>query len=141
MTTYLRRSLLPMTSRSTNRAAVPSEAQEQASLFAWASMVESMYPGIERMHHIPNGGSRRPREAAALKRQGVKAGVPDVSLPAARHTYHGLYIEMKRRAGGETSPEQADWHQALMDEGYLVCVCRGWEEARDVIIAYLKRGA
>ena len=32
-----------------------------------------------------------------LKRQGVKAGVPDIMLPAARAGYHGLYIELKGR--------------------------------------------
>lgn len=33
--------------------------------------------------------------AVALKRQGVKAGVPDICLPVARNGYHGLHIELK----------------------------------------------
>ena len=40
---------------------------------------------------ITNGGKRDKATATALKRQGVKAGVPDVVLPAVRAGYHGLY--------------------------------------------------
>ena len=36
------------------------------------------------MFRIPNGGSRHPAEAARLKAQGVKAGVPDLCIPVAR---------------------------------------------------------
>mgnify|MGYP004433785991 CR=1 FL=1 len=38
---------------------------------------------------------RDARTAANLKRQGVKAGVPDLHLPVARGGYNGLYIELK----------------------------------------------
>jgi len=36
---------------------------------------------------IPNGGKRNRIEAAKLKRQGVKPGVPDIFLPAPRDGY------------------------------------------------------
>jgi len=35
--------------------------------------------------HVPNGGKRRPIEAAILKGLGVVAGVPDVVLIRAGH--------------------------------------------------------
>ncbi len=53
---------------------------------------------------MPNGGKRDKATAAVLKRQGVKAGVPDIMLPAARAGYHGLYIELK--AGENTTTKK-----------------------------------
>lgn len=62
----------------------PHEANEQEALFRWTVFVRGRFPEIELLYHIPNGGSRNKLEAANLKRQGVKAGVPDLCLPVAR---------------------------------------------------------
>ena len=88
------------------------------------------------MFHIPNGGSRNKIEAAHLKAQGVKAGVPDICLPVPRGKYHGLYIELKY---GKNKPTAAQlcWLNNLNMQGYAVAICWGWEKAKDVIIAYL----
>lgn len=64
----------------------------------------------------------------------------------------GLYIELKvrevtkpgvrkaevivRRAG-TTSDKQDDWIDFLRGAGHAVAICYGWEEARDVLLAYL----
>ena len=55
-----------------------SEAQEQAAVIQWCD--------IRRIpvFHVPNGGSRDKREAANLKRQGGRAGAPDLVVPVAR---------------------------------------------------------
>lgn len=90
------------------------------------------------MFHIPNGGSRNKIEAAKLKRQGVRAGVPDIFLPAARGGYHGLFIELKRQTGGKVSREQEEMIKALRAQGYRAEVCRGWDEARETIQRYLE---
>lgn len=71
------------------------ESVEQTNLFRWAAYEQGKYPELKLMYHIPNGGSRNRLEAANLKKQGVKSGVPDICLPVARGAYHGLYIEMK----------------------------------------------
>ena len=71
------------------------ESGHQEALFEWAAYHMDCMPELEYMHHIPNGGKRDKRTAVALKRQGVKAGVPDICLPVARNGYHGLYIELK----------------------------------------------
>lgn len=83
------------------------------------------------------GGSRNTIEAANLKRQGVRAGVPDLSLPVARGGYHGLYIEMKF---GDNKPtkKQWEWIEALREQGYAVSICWSYEAARDEIVKYLK---
>lgn len=71
------------------------EAAEQTKLFNWIAFARAATPELDMLYHIPNGGSRNKREAANLKRQGVRAGVPDLCLPVARGDYHGLYIELK----------------------------------------------
>ena len=86
-----------------NKMPVPTEAQEQMTLFSWAAMQSGKYPELNLLYHVPNGGSRHKAEAGRLRAEGVKAGVPDLCLPVARGQYHGLYIELKRQRGGRTS--------------------------------------
>ena len=62
---------------------IPTEAQEQTTLFQWAAMMSRFYPELALMHAIPNGGSRNPIEARNLRLQGVRAGIPDI-WPALR---------------------------------------------------------
>ncbi len=117
---------------------VPREAEEQSALFSWAQLMYNKYPELELMYHIPNGGKRSKVEAARLKAQGVKAGVPDICLPVARGGYHGLYIELKRVQGGRASAGQKEWIPKLQRQGYLAVICRGWSAAANVIIEYMK---
>ena len=79
---------------------VPTEADEQIALFEWAALQSGRFPELTLLHHVPNGGSRNKIEAARLRAQGVKSGVPDLCLPVARGGNHGLYIELKRQRGG-----------------------------------------
>ena len=116
---------------------IQHEANEQAALFSWAKFVKGKYPEISLLYHIPNGGSRNRLEAANLKRQGVKAGVPDLCLPVARGRYHGLYIEMKF-GSNKTSDNQDNWLKALRGQDYCAVVCYGWQEAAETIIKYLE---
>ena len=58
-------------------------------------------------------------------------------VPNAFHT--ALYIELKRRSGGRVSDAQRGWIAALNRVGCLAVVCRGWEEAREVILDYLRQ--
>lgn len=116
----------------------PKEGEEQEALFQWAAYQLGTMPELELMHHIPNGGSRNKIEAAHLKAQGVKSGVPDISLPVARKGFHGLYIELKRKKSGVVSESQSKWLGALMEQGYMTAVCYGAEQAINVIKEYLK---
>lgn len=116
------------------KTVVPTEHWEQVKLFDWAAD----RPELDLMHAIPNGGLRDIRVAARLKQEGVKAGVPDIFLPLPRGGKHGLYIELKRRKYGRVSPDQLQWLDALMREGYACAVCCGWDQAREVIEEYLR---
>lgn len=116
------------------------EAIEQSALFSWALWKEREWPELRLMYHIPNGGSRNALEAAHLKQQGVKAGVPDICLPVARHDFHGLYIEMK--AGkNKTTQKQNEWLIALKEQGYKTAVCYSSEEAIALLEKYFDERA
>lgn len=84
---------------------------------------------------IPNGGKRNKLEAVNLKRQGVKAGVPDLFVPVARRGFHGLFIEMKY-GRNKTTPAQEAWLCDLSYQGYLAKVCNGYGEAVELLKYY-----
>jgi hypothetical protein len=115
----------------------PKEDQEQEALMRWAAYQSGKFPELSLLYHIPNGGSRNKAEARALRRRGVKAGVPDLCLPVARSSFHGLYIELKRQTGGRITDNQDEWIDSLIGQGYRVEVCKGFQAAVDVILDYL----
>ncbi|MGL5753425.1 MAG: VRR-NUC domain-containing protein [Paraclostridium sp.] len=115
-----------------------SEETEQMAVIDWCKINEFVYPELKLIYHIPNGGKRSSTEAARFKRAGVKAGVPDLHLPIARHRYHGLYIEMKY-GNNKTTQTQKEWLLALQEQGYLCKVCNGAEEAIAVLQKYLNK--
>lgn len=111
---------------------IKGEAIEQCKLFSICRYI----PECRYLFHIPNGGSRNPIEAKNLKRQGVKAGVPDLFLPLPTAKYHGLFIEMKYGKNKPT-PSQKEWIEYLSSVGYLTVVCYSAEEAVDLIKKYI----
>ena len=113
------------------------EAREQEALFEWAGMMSGRHPELELMFHIPNGGKRNKYEAANLKRQGVKAGVPDICLPVSREGYHGLYIELKYGKNTKTE-NQSKWALRLSEQGYKCITAYGWQAASEEITKYLE---
>jgi len=120
---------------------IPTESAEQKALFQWAACLSKRYPELCLLHAIPNGGFRHKATAGRLKAEGVKAGVPDVCLPVPRGGYHGLYVELKRQKGSKTSEKQETWLDALSKQGYCATVCKGWHEASETILQYLRLGA
>ena len=124
---------------------VPSESAEQRGHVARMKALARTRPGLETLHAIPNGGSRKPIEAAIMKAEGVESGYPDLALDQPSHGYHGLRIEMKRAAfglesaskWGAISMEQLSWIMRLSQAGYYATVCRGGRHADAVTLAYL----
>jgi len=114
-----------------------TESEHQILVIQWAKLSEGKYPELELLHHIPNGGQRSITTAARLKKEGVKAGVPDLFLPVARGGYHGLYIEMKKE-GGRLSNNQKYWIKKLKEQEYKVEVCFGFEEAKNELTSYVE---
>jgi dienelactone hydrolase len=118
--------------------AAASEHHEQKTLKEWVDLNSGTYPELRALYAIPNGGHRHPATAVKMQAEGVKPGIPDLCLAVARGGYHALYIEMKRRVGGRVSDAQAEMALRLVHHGNAVRVCKGWEEAKDTLIAYLK---
>lgn len=116
----------------------PSEHQEQSALIQWWGYQCKRFGIAEKLlYAIPNGGFRHPAIAGKLKAEGVRSGVPDLMLCAARAGHHGLYVEMKAIAKYPT-PDQKDYHELLREAGYRVEVCRGAAEAQSTITSYLE---
>lgn len=88
------------------------------------------------MYHTPNGGKRDSGTAVKFKKQGVKAGVPDICLALPKGKYHGLYIELKA-VGGTLSDAQCEYLRWLKKNGYCATVCIGAQRAIAVIEEYL----
>lgn len=115
------------------------EHNEQTMLMKWWALY-CKTAGIPEclLFAIPNGGFRHIAVAMKLKSEGVRAGVPDLFLAVARGSFHGLFVEMKKRRGGRVSESQNDVMTRLQRQGYLCCVCHGWDTARQQIEGYLK---
>ena len=107
-----------------------SETTEQIGLINWARANEEYVPELRLLHHIPNEGIRT--NGPVLKAAGMKAGVPDLSLPVPRRGFHGLYIEMKF-GKGKTTKAQEEFMALLREQGYKTAVAYGAEQAREVI--------
>lgn len=98
----------------------PTEHAEQVAFVKWFRL---QYPGV-LIFAIPNGGDRHAAVAAKLSAEGVTRGVPDLFIPAWQ-----LFVEMKRKAHGRVSTEQAEMMKTLCAAGYTCLVAHGCEDA------------
>jgi hypothetical protein len=81
-------------------------------------------PGVFAFH-VPNGGYRRPIEAAILKGLGVRAGVPDV---IAIHGGKVFGLELKAE-GGRPTPKQLETIAAMEAAGAYCAIVEGLDRA------------
>jgi hypothetical protein len=109
----------------------------QANVIQWWSLAHRQWGIDERLlWACPNGGHRHVSVARKLKAEGVRPGIPDLTLAVARHGFHGLFIEMKAR-GGRVSPDQVAMADLLRRQGYNVIVAWSDAEAIKAIEGYL----
>ena len=120
------------------------EHAAQSALFTWAGYAKGRYPDLALMFAVPNAARRTKGQRGWLLDEGLKAGVPDICLPAPRYDdngrvmYHGMFIEMK--AGkGRSSAAQSAWLDSLEKKGYYTIIANGFEEAKEAIEWYLTR--
>lgn len=109
------------------------EKDIQIAVMQWASTHKICR---DYLFHPANGGSRNLLEAVNLKKQGVKAGVPDLILMYPSKLYHGLAIELKSKKG-KLSANQKTFLSKLKDAQYAVAICFTAFEAIHVIHDYL----
>jgi hypothetical protein len=79
--------------------------------------------------HVPNGGYRKPVEAAILKGLGVVAGVPDVIVIHAGRCYA---LEIKA-PGGRATPKQLAAIAAMEAAGAYTCIAENLDRALEVL--------
>lgn len=106
---------------------VISERQLQKECVEWFRL---QYPdGL--IFAIPNGGSRHPAEAKALKAQGVVAGVPDLFIGMPGIGRHGVWVELKVGKNKLTESQEAIF-SILGAMGEDCVVCRSLQEFQEV---------
>jgi len=109
-----------------------SEHQEQVAVIQWFRMA---YPKLI-MFAIPNAAKRSPQLASYMKAEGMLAGVSDLFLMKPNKTHHGLFVEMKSKAG-KVSDQQEYFIGMAKANGYAACVCYSFDEAQAAITNYL----
>lgn len=123
----------------------PTEHQEQVTLFRVAERFRHLYMIPDRpeesyldyMFAVPNGAPMSLKQRLWMMAEGLKPGVLDVWLMVPRGGYHGLIVEMKTKTG-RVSKDQKRWLSFQRSRGYRVEVCRGREEAWEVIKEYME---
>ena len=112
----------------------PREDEEQKEFAAWLDETGLLW------YHTPNERRASVTELVNLTAQGMKKGVPDNFIAEPRGKYHGLYIELKRskKSLSRKSPEQRAWIESLNEKGYKAVFCYGAEEAKRVVLEYIK---
>jgi len=85
---------------------------------------------------IPNGGKRDIKIAMTMKREGVRPGVSDLLLMKRTTTHSALWIEMKS-PGNKLRPNQLEFQQDAINEGFAVGKAETIEEFQTLIKHYL----
>ena len=116
--------------------AIPTEHQEAVSFMVELALKDEAIAKL--IFHIANEGASSAARGAKLRREGVKAGVPDYFIPRAAHGFHGLFIELKKRKYAVVSSSQLAWIRALRAEGYAAEFAFGAEEALTILCRYLQ---
>jgi len=104
-----------------------TEDQEQRAFIAWLRARRYTF------HHSPNATGHTPearRRASVMRANGTSKGFPDLLVFAEGHNFA---IEMKRKKGSVTSPEQRQWLKTLAAHGFSAAVCHGRDEAVEFI--------
>jgi hypothetical protein len=115
----------------------PSEHALQTNVVQWWAWAHKKWGIDERLlWATPNGGIRNIITATKLKAEGVRPGVPDLTLAVPRNGFHGLFIEMKA-ARGRVSADQHAMAELLRRQGYNVIVAWSDSEAIKAIAGYL----
>lgn len=117
----------------TRRSEGPSEHQIQKAVFQW---LRTVHPKVVA-YAIPNAARRSAAQAAYLKAEGLRAGMPDIVIAKACGGFHGLYIELKTKTG-RLSDVQKETLFDLAREEYACAVSRSVDETIELITTYLE---
>ena len=88
--------------------------------------------------HVPNGGARNSKEGSALKRQGVLAGVSDITIQIPKGKYHGCWFELKTERGTLTK-QQKEFLQAVNEQDYYTTVIKSVDQFIEEVESYMNQ--
>lgn len=114
------------------KSIIPTEHQEQSLVIKYCELRKIP------IFHIPNGSYKSKTARMKSKKEGLKAGIPDLMIPVANRNHHGLFIEMKRVKSSKVSVHQEQWIELLNKQGYKAVICYGNNEAIKEIEEYIK---
>jgi hypothetical protein len=109
----------------------PLETVEQQRVVNW---LRSREPDIA-FFSVPNGANKSIAARIKFKREGLDPGVPDILIVTkSPKKDKPIAIEMKRAVNHKAectclSPEQKQWHVKLINNGWIIIVAHGAEEA------------
>lgn len=66
-------------------------------------------PSSYRAHAVPNGGNRDARTGAIMKREGVRAGVPDITIIGAGGVCALIEVKTAKGTLSNSQVEYRDW--------------------------------
>ena len=112
------------------------ESDNAIALMQWAELRSVALPQLAYLFHVPNGGRRNVIEAQRMKREGVKAGVPDYLLPWRVGDRVGVAFELKSLTGRITN-DQVWWLSHYANQGWLSFIARDWQVAASTLENYL----
>jgi hypothetical protein len=111
---------------------VRPELEEQRKIFDWKwAQIAKGNESLWLSGFVPNGTAFLNRFGVMLgKRYGVLAGFPDLFFLKPVGSFHGLFIELKRRGPwGRTERRQRLMGDLLQKNGYRFRTCRGSVDA------------
>lgn len=115
------------------------EEAEQILFFDYCRIMQHSRPQVKHYtlaFHIPNERKCSIARRVAMKRAGVRRGVPDICVPLPNDKYHSLYIEMKVKPN-KPSPEQHEYLKQLNAAGAYAAICWSGKEAIELLEKYI----
>jgi hypothetical protein len=108
-----------------------AKASEHGEQVMFIKAFEERWPE-HRILSIPNGARTNSiQQATKLKREGLRAGVPDLFIPALN-----VWIEMKTLKG-KVSADQRDWIEYLESIDHHVIVGYGARDAYSKLLQFM----
>jgi hypothetical protein len=112
------------------------EELEMFAFFDFCRIMESQHPAYGMAFHVPNERKASIQRRVALKRAGVRKGIPDIVVPVPNDKYASLYIEMKVKPN-KASPEQMAVLRHLNAVGNYAVLCWSANDAIEIVKKYL----
>lgn len=120
----------------TPKKRIMHESLEQQAVIEEANLMLGKYPDLRWLHAIPNGCGIALPTRVRMQKEGVKSGVSDLFLPAPRHGWYGLYIEMKW-GDNKLSDRQIEFMNYIGLNNYMAVTCWSAEAAIKTLKNYL----